>query len=243
MRDETITEGMGLEKHTGTGDRKPCRSLCDRERERGANGSPCIKRQKPQSPAAHMSGRVAASYLFVFDHLVIECLNSGNRETRTYQPEGENNMTKRIQAYFRTEDEAQGAKTALISYKIEEQQLSPLTDPLDTSGDGDRSRTRNILVPLAPYNNSAMAGGIVGTAGTTGSVMGAAILPGVVAPDSLDEKGAPVINEDKAQKSDTAAKGDLDGLHYVMELKVAEENYNEVVETLRGKNAYVELFE
>lgn len=37
--------------------------------------------------------------------------------------------------------------------------------------------------------------------------------------------------------------GDLSELRYVMDLSVAEENYNEVVETLRGKGAFVEQFD
>lgn len=54
------------------------------------------------------------------------------------------------------------------------------------------------------------------------------------------------VNED--QVSANVAEGDLeDGdlseLRYVMELSIAEENYNEVVEILRGKGAYVEQFE
>lgn len=60
-------------------------------------------------------------------------------------------MTKRIQAYFSTEDAAEGAKTALIPYGVEGIEVSALTDPLDTGG----NNRRNILMPLAPYNTSA----------------------------------------------------------------------------------------
>lgn len=64
-------------------------------------------------------------------------------------------MTKRIQAYFSTEDAAEGAKTALIPYGVEGIEVSALTDPLDTGG----NNRRNILIPLAPYNTSATAAG------------------------------------------------------------------------------------
>lgn len=43
-------------------------------------------------------------------------------------------MTKRIQAYFRTEDEAEGAKTALLSFDVEGLDVGALTDPLGKTG-------------------------------------------------------------------------------------------------------------
>ncbi|KGE18249.1 hypothetical protein [Paenibacillus wynnii] len=148
-------------------------------------------------------------------------------------------MTKRIQAYFRTEDEAEGAKTSLISYNVKGLEVSPLTDPLDSGARGNR----NILVPLVAYSNTSMSGGLAGVGGTTGSVAGnAAILPAIAAVDPTDDKG---INlKDGEVRNDTeVTDADLDNLHYVMELKVPRENYLEVIETLRNKHAFVEVFE
>ena len=149
------------------------------------------------------------------------------------------NTTRRIQAYFRTEDEAEGAKTSLISYNVEGLEVSQLTDPLDSGARGDR----NILVPLVAYTNTSMSGGLAGVGGTTGTVAGnAAILPAITALDPTDDnrkdlKGGEVRNDTEV------VDADLDNLHYVMELKVPRENYLEVIETLRNKHAFVEVFE
>ncbi|AIQ60387.1 hypothetical protein [Paenibacillus borealis] len=148
-------------------------------------------------------------------------------------------MTKRIQAYFSTEDAAEGAKTALIPYGVEGIEVSALTDPLDTGG----NNRRNILIPLAPYNTSATAaGGVYAAGGAAGPLTGAAIVPGVTVDDDLgrtdDERTAGEVHSGSDLKS-----SDLDNLHYVMDLKVAENHYNEVVEVLRGKQAYVEIFD
>lgn len=150
-------------------------------------------------------------------------------------------MTKRLQAYFRTEDEAEGAKTALIPYAVEGLEVSSLTDPLDQGG----NTRRNILIPLVPFNNSSVAGSGVGAAGAaSGTLAGTAIVPGIVRDDGLD-------STDEHNEHDTRSNAvlsnnddpDLDNLHYVMELKVPEEQYNDVVHALRGKRAYVEVFE
>ncbi|AIQ43163.1 hypothetical protein MKZ24_12335 [Paenibacillus sp. FSL R7-0297] len=148
-------------------------------------------------------------------------------------------MTKRIQAYFSTEDAAEGAKTALIPYGVEGIEVSALTDPLDTGG----NNRRNILMPLAPYNTSATAaGGVYAAGGATGPLTGAAIVPGVTVDDDLgrtdDERTAGEVHRDS-----DLTNSDLENLHYVMDLKVAENHYNEVVEVLRGKQAYVEIFD
>ncbi|CAH1196780.1 hypothetical protein PAECIP111892_02324 [Paenibacillus auburnensis] len=147
-------------------------------------------------------------------------------------------MTRRIQAYFRTESEAEGAKTALIPYGVEGLEISPLTDPLDIG----RNNRPNILLPLVPYNNSAMTGGAFGVAGTAGTLNGAAIVPAVDPDDGLERSD--INNDDGLRRNaDVNHDVDLSDVTVVMALKVAEEHYNEVIETLRGKHAYVEVFE
>ncbi|KWX76899.1 hypothetical protein [Paenibacillus jilunlii] len=147
-------------------------------------------------------------------------------------------MTTRIQAYFRTESEAEGAKTALIPYGVEGIEVSELTDPLDK---GDH-RSRNILLPFVPYNNSAMTGGAYGVAGATGTVSGAAIVPGIGVDNDLGD------NTDTSHAGDVRSATDVDDrdlsdVNYVMDLRVPEAKRNEVVEVLRGKQAFVEIFE
>ncbi|WP_410514369.1 hypothetical protein PaeBR_08250 [Paenibacillus sp. BR2-3] len=143
-------------------------------------------------------------------------------------------MTKRIQAYFKTEDEAEGAKTSLISYNVEGLEVWPLTDPLER-------RDRNILMPLVPLNNGGMAGGAFGTLGT-GSPGAVAIVPGITDSESLNETDSR-SNTNEARDNILFHDSDLDDVHYVMDLKVGEQHYSEVIDVLRGKNGYVEVFD
>jgi len=142
-------------------------------------------------------------------------------------------MSRRIQAYFRTEDEAEGAKTALIAVSVESLEVGPLTDPLD--------RGRNILLPLVPLSNTSMTGGVVGSAGAAGSPPAAAIVPGLAVSDTFGDND--VRREGEIRDSTDVGDGDLKDLHYVMDLKVGEEHYHEAVQILRGKHAFVEVFD
>ncbi|MBY9079615.1 hypothetical protein KIH86_08625 [Paenibacillus sp. HN-1] len=144
-------------------------------------------------------------------------------------------MTKRIQAYFRTEDDAEGAKTALIGYKADGLDVWALTDPLGND--------RNLLVPLLPVNN---LGGI--STGTAPASYGAApaAYPAVVAAaggeavDGTSRNNNSGIGDGRTQAYDDADLGDL---RYVMEIKASDDDFDAVVHTLRSKNGYVEVFE
>lgn len=143
-------------------------------------------------------------------------------------------MTKRIQAYFKSEDDAQGAKTALIPYSVD-MEVWPLTDPL--------ARDHRILVPLIPLGNSAMSAGGFSTSGTsTAPGAGAALVTSTGIPQSIDETEN-LSNDKQPYEDDIIGDGDLKELRYVAELKVEDQKYNEIVHILRGKGAYVELFE
>ncbi|MFC6649144.1 hypothetical protein [Paenibacillus rhizoplanae] len=76
---------------------------------------------------------------------------------------------------------------------------------------------------------------------------GAAIVPAVVTDNDLkrtDEVRADEVRtEGEVHRGEELTSSDLEHLHYVMDLKVAENHYNEVVEVLRGKQAYVEIFD
>ncbi|MEK4352767.1 hypothetical protein MKX41_18115 [Paenibacillus sp. FSL R5-0475] len=149
-------------------------------------------------------------------------------------------MTRKIQAYFRTENEAEGAKIALISYKVDGLEVWPLTDPI--------GEDRRILFPIAPFSNTTLAAGTVGTLGTGSTpAAGAMLAPGVAASETRDESETHYSVDEDQVSADVAdgelEDGDLSKLRYVMDLSVAEENYNEVVETLRGKGAFVEQFD
>ncbi|WP_025692652.1 hypothetical protein [Paenibacillus zanthoxyli] len=142
-------------------------------------------------------------------------------------------MTRRIQAYFRTEDEAEGAKTALLSFDADGLDVWALTDPL--------GQDRRLLVPLMPANNLAGSG-------STFAAFGAAPAAVPVAAGDANEDSAPVNGNDHLGRDDLRADrmyadGDLDSLHFVMEIKVSDEDFNGVVHTLRSKNAFVEIFD
>ncbi|UQZ33020.1 hypothetical protein C2I18_05230 [Paenibacillus sp. PK3_47] len=148
-------------------------------------------------------------------------------------------MSKRIQAYFRTEDEAEGARVSLIPYGVSDSEVSALTDPLDADG---RS-TRNFILPLIPYNNSAMTGGAYGVAGATGTLSGAPIVPPINVGDRVDDPEARSAGDVREGTEPLLGGNDEDDLHYVMDLKVEDASFNEIVEVLRGKHAYVEVFD
>lgn len=155
---------------------------------------------------------------------------------------------RRIQAYFRTEDEAEGAKTALLSYKVEGLDVWPLTDPLSNNGGG-----RSFLLPLVPYG--ANLGGSSTAMGASAATYPAGTHAGVLVPpviagedgklfgkdDDLSDKEIREHNKDPEHSE--LSDSDLSQLSVVMELKASDEDYNEVVHTLRGKNAYIEVFE
>lgn len=149
-------------------------------------------------------------------------------------------MNRKIQAYFRTENEAEGAKIALISYKVDGLEVWPLTDPI--------GKDRRLLFPNTPFSDTTIAVGTTGNLGTASTpAAGAMIVTGAANADTQnDPQSHYSVNEDQlsANVADGELEdGDLSELRYVMELSVAEENYNEVLEIVRGKGAYVEQFD
>lgn len=140
-------------------------------------------------------------------------------------------MSKQLQAYFRTEDEAEGARTTLLTYKTEQLEVSPLMDPMN--------RGANILVPIIPWNGTAAgagnAGASAGSAGGTG-------IPAAVVGARADEDGAPDRNDDWVDNPDIKDT-DFDDLKYTLTAKVRDEDYEEIIRKLRANNAFVERFE
>lgn len=73
-------------------------------------------------------------------------------------------MAKQIQAYFRTEDEAEGARASLQAYRTEHLEVGALDETL--------GRETRVLIPLVPYNNT----GSVSTGGSAGAAIPAGVL-------------------------------------------------------------------
>jgi hypothetical protein len=144
-------------------------------------------------------------------------------------------MSKQIQAYFQTEDQAEGAKTTLIGYKTEHLEVSKLENSI--------GRKTNPLVPLVAMNPSGNMGtaGAIGITGA-GGIAGNSIVPVVLGND---------IESDVPKGSNTNEKGDLtnaadinsdnyEALNYVLSAKVEDEHYDEIVQKLRQVNAHIE---
>ncbi|WP_411343479.1 hypothetical protein ACE3MZ_17870 [Paenibacillus sp. WLX1005] len=150
-------------------------------------------------------------------------------------------MTQHIQAYFRTEDQAQGAQTSLQTFNVKNLEVGRL--------DKQISQGSRVLVPLVPLN----AGGAAG--GGTASGVSAGVGPGTVVPPTaiIDEDGKrnEVTDDDTANRRNdadgwsafSATDKDYDDLKYVLSATVMEADVEAVVEKLRTNNAFVEVLE
>jgi hypothetical protein len=80
-------------------------------------------------------------------------------------------MAKQIQAYFRTEDDAEGARASLQAYRTEHLEVGALDSAL--------GRDTRVLIPLVLYNNtgSVSAGGAAGAAVPATGAYGENIVP------------------------------------------------------------------
>lgn len=145
-------------------------------------------------------------------------------------------MSKQIQAYFRTENEAEGARTTLQTYKTEHLEVGQLHEEL--------GRGANIIVPLVPWNVSGVGGSVTG-AGPVGSSPAA---PGAVV-ETRASTGVERSEDQSTTEQDDWVDGaeltdsDYKDLRYVLSAKVDDTDYEEIVRILRTNNAYVERFE
>ncbi|AWB45686.1 hypothetical protein DCC85_16750 [Paenibacillus sp. CAA11] len=155
-------------------------------------------------------------------------------------------MARHIQAYFRNEDGAEGARTSLIGYAAEQVEVGRLENNL--------GRDTKFLLPIVPLgNNSGMyAGGAPNAAGVPGSTVN----PGV--PLAVPERGAAngdtdVPDSDASERPASEKSSELlptllgdedyDKLQYVLSAKVSEADYNAVVNKLRSAGGYVEVLD
>ncbi|WP_438434513.1 hypothetical protein [Gorillibacterium sp. sgz500922] len=147
-------------------------------------------------------------------------------------------MSKKIQAYFPTENDALSANTRIQTYGAEYLEVSELPDPIGTG-------TR-LLVPIAaglptsgtPGSATGYAGGTPGSTTNTG---GAAAT--YVALNDNDGFGT----SDNLRRGDSVDSdyydGDRSHLRYVMAATVKDQVYADVVEAIRRNGGYVEVFD
>ncbi|SMF89088.1 hypothetical protein SAMN05661091_4521 [Paenibacillus uliginis N3/975] len=145
-------------------------------------------------------------------------------------------MSKQIQAYFRTEDEAEGARMTLITYKTEKLEVGQLQEAV--------GRGTNILVPLVPLNAAGLGGSTTGTgsvggvAGTAGAIVGTRDVT-----DLERSEDAPASEFDEWVDAADLIDADYRELKYVLSAKVNDTDYEDIVRMLRSNHAYVERFD
>ncbi|WP_226003491.1 hypothetical protein [Paenibacillus sp. BJ-4] len=152
-------------------------------------------------------------------------------------------MAKQIQAYFRTEDEAEGARASLQAYRTEHLEVGRLDSAL--------SRETRVLIPLVPYNNTSTVstGGSVGAAIPATGAYGEDILPDTENDEANRSSTQRDLNEDRSGMMDhdrgllgateVYINGDQDELRYVLSAKVNDADYDEVIYKVRSNRGYV----
>ncbi|OAB34177.1 hypothetical protein [Paenibacillus glacialis] len=138
-------------------------------------------------------------------------------------------MSRQIQAYFQTEDQAEGAKTTLHTYETEHVEVSKLVESIKGNN--------NLLLPLVAINpvGSINTAGIMGA----GGVAGINLVPSLEVNDDVDSnmQRESVVIKDEVSFDSADDYGDL---NYVLVAKVQAEQYDDIVQKLREHHAYVE---
>ncbi|MGF7045937.1 hypothetical protein J2T13_000399 [Paenibacillus sp. DS2015] len=144
-------------------------------------------------------------------------------------------MAKHIQAYFKTENQAESSKTTLFTYKTEQLEVSKLENAI--------GKSNNVLFPLVATGN--MNGDSVGMVGTPGAVTSGNVIPVIERNDVTDTKSDLAEDENPDRQGSLLDAGDVstndyNDLRYVLVAKVEDLDYNEIVQKLRQNGAYVE---
>ena len=142
-------------------------------------------------------------------------------------------MSKQIQAYFQTEDQAEGARTSLLGYKTENLEVSKLENAI--------GRSTNLLTPLVAINPSdnMTSVGALGMSGA-GGVAGNNIVPIVMENDRQSDMSTESDAKPKEGLTNLTDVDNYEGLNYVLVAKVEDEHYEEIVQSLRRNNAHIE---
>jgi len=150
-------------------------------------------------------------------------------------------MSKHIQAYFRTESEAEGARMSLMTFTTEQLEVGELQGAVGFGGDRG-GRVVVPLVPLAGTNNTTYTGGTA-AAGGAGNMIGDQAVPVPPPSDSSAVGGRPIDKDDVMDVNENASDADLRDLTYTLSVKVKDEDYAAVVRKLRNNNGYVHVYD
>lgn len=151
-------------------------------------------------------------------------------------------MAKHIQAYFRSEDDAEGARTSLLTFETEQVEVGALETSIGRNG--------NLLVPFMPINGGISPGGGTATvAGLPSTASAQGVIPVVSRQESVNAEGT-VRDELPEQREDgvldpvlnvsSFSDEDYNRLKYVLSLKAKDEDYEMIIHKLRGMGAFVE---
>ncbi|GIP40086.1 hypothetical protein J31TS4_33660 [Paenibacillus sp. J31TS4] len=143
-------------------------------------------------------------------------------------------MTKKLQAYFCSEDEALAAQTKLQTFATPMLEVGELPGPIGSD-----------LPILAPYAPISEADGVFLAGTGDGSMGGGRGLGAVAAFRELDRMDHRDTEERKGQVvagTEEDRDWDPDDFRYVLSCEVADEDYDEIVEVLRQNRGYVEVF-
>lgn len=153
-----------------------------------------------------------------------------------------------IQAYFKTEDAAEGARIGLSSYPVENLEVGRLEEKIGQSS--------TLLIPFAPMGNNA--GTYTGGAQAP-SNLGIPLIYNNEDNDRVlrsegESEAERDLRQDRGDESDPGLTGfpiastaverdDYADLEYVLSGRVNEQNRDEVVDKLRKEGAYVEVLD
>ncbi|MNO24077.1 hypothetical protein D3C76_138880 [compost metagenome] len=166
-------------------------------------------------------------------------------------------MVKHIQAYFESEDQAEGARTDLIVFGAKSIEVSSLNlgmgVGMDQGMEDSLNDSHNVLVPLLPVTGaSSNMGGPYGAVGIPGTMNAQTVIPAITLGDRsakddgyevLDEKGMaqggynvsdPIVDIDLVDRASS------DHLKYVVTARVSDSQYEEVVSKLKSQGAIVD---
>ncbi|MFB6364207.1 hypothetical protein ACFCP7_09105 [Paenibacillus elgii] len=132
-------------------------------------------------------------------------------------------MSKAIQAYFHTENDAEDVRIKLQTYRVEQVEIGELDEAAD--------RDTPLLFPIAIAGAGTIPVG-VGYAGSEAgpiAATGAAVAGDYLGFRTLDEAGH---DQDGDGVDDRK-------LRYVLSTKVAEEQYDEIVDLIRYHRGHV----
>lgn len=136
-------------------------------------------------------------------------------------------MSKVIQAYFRTEDDAESARTKLLTFETQGLEVGEMLDAMDGN--------RRFLFPFA----AVASPGYGSTTGMGSGVTGERGLGAVAAFTNLDDER----NEHEIYDEEEVEELPVEDFRYVLSAEVKEEEYRDIIRIIRQNRGAVEVFD